>query len=377
MQQSSLVVMRTFIGALALGAAVAAASAGLDAARQAQELEMLRGATAPPNAIWIDSLDLSKMVQRRQTPRAGRSLAGGRGRGAASGPPGSPITLGGVTYEHGIGTLSINELIIDLKGQATRFLAIVGLNDNASRQGSVTVEVWLDNKKVLISDVLRVGSPPVKVDVDLTGARFLELLIDDGNDVSTGDNADWAGGLIFLKQGATEKPESWTFRSEPAPPIASGWPATPRINPPRITGGTPGRPFIFRIPATGEAPLTFSARNLPAGLTLNPSTGVITGAIAGEGRTEVEVTVTNARGTATRTLTIVGGRDALALTPPLGTHGTCGGDRWTTRRCARLPTRWSRAAWPRTAISSSASTMAGRGGATPTACCSRTRSSPT
>jgi alpha-galactosidase len=318
MQQSSLVVMRTFIGALALGAAVAAASAGLDAARQAQELEMLRGATAPPNAIWIDSLDLSKMVQRRQTPRAGRSLAGGRGRGAASGPPGSPITLGGVTYEHGIGTLSINELIIDLKGQATRFLAIVGLNDNASRQGSVTVEVWLDNKKVLISDVLRVGSPPVKVDVDLTGARFLELLIDDGNDVSTGDNADWAGGLIFLKQGATEKPESWTFRSEPAPPIASGWPATPRINPPRITGGTPGRPFIFRIPATGEAPLTFSARNLPAGLTLNPSTGVITGAIAGEGRTEVEVTVTNARGTATRTLTIVGGRDALALTPPLG-----------------------------------------------------------
>ncbi len=179
---------------------------------------MLRGTDAPPNAIWIDSLDLSKMVQRRQTPRAGRSLAGGRGgRGAgeAGGPQGAPITLGGVTYAHGIGTLSINELIIDLKGQATRFLAMVGLNDNASRQGSVTVEVWLDNKKVLISDVLRVGSPPLKVDVDLTGARFLELLIDDGNDVSTGDNADWAGGLIFLKAGATEKPESWTFPSEP------------------------------------------------------------------------------------------------------------------------------------------------------------------
>ena len=180
---------------------------------------MLRGANAPPSAIWIDSLDLSKMVQRRQTPRAGRSLAGGRGRGrgaAPGGPPGSPITLGGVTYEHGIGTLSINELIIDLKGQATRFLAMVGLNDSASRQGSVTVEVWLDDRKVLISDVLKVGSPPLKVDVDLTGARFLELLIDDGNDVSTGDNADWGGGLIFLKPDATAKPESWTFPSEPA-----------------------------------------------------------------------------------------------------------------------------------------------------------------
>ena len=45
--------------------------------------------------------------------------------------------------------------------------------------------------------------------------------------------------------------------------MASGWPAAPRINAPRITGGTPGRPFLFRIPATGEAPLTFAARNLP------------------------------------------------------------------------------------------------------------------
>jgi alpha-galactosidase len=287
-----------------------------------QEMDLLHGAEAPPNAIWIDSLDLSKMVQRRQTPRAGRSLAGGaggrRGAGAAAGPPGSPITLGGVTYEHGIGTLSINELIIDLKGQATRFLAVVGLNDNAGRQGSVTVEIWLDNKKVLISDVLKVGSPPLKVDVDLTGARFLELLIDDGNDVSTGDYADWAGGLIFLKADASAKPETWTFPAEPASPIASGWPATPRINPPRITGGTPGRPLVFRIPATGEAPLTFAARNLPEGLVLDSKTGVITGAIARDGRTDVEVSVTNARGRATRSLTIVGGKDALALTPPLG-----------------------------------------------------------
>ena len=307
-----------------LSAAIAAGTAlGPEAARASQqEIDLLRGTDAPPNAIWLDSLDLSKMVQRRQTPRASRSLAGGsggrRGAGGAAGPPGSPITLGGVTYQHGIGTLSINELIVDLKGQATRFLAMVGLNDNAGRQGSVTVEVWLDNRKVLVSDVLRVGSPPLKVDVDLTDARFLELLIDDGNDVSTGDYADWAGGVIFLKADATAKPESWTFPLEPAPPIASGWPATPRINPPRITGGTPGRPFVFRIPATGDTPLTFAARNLPDGLVLDAKTGVISGAIAREGRTDVEITVTNARGRSTRALTIVGGKDALALTPPLG-----------------------------------------------------------
>jgi alpha-galactosidase len=276
----------------------------------------LRATEAPSNAIWLDSLDLSRMVQRRQTPRAGATLAGGGGRGR--GGAAAPITLGGVVYPHGIGTLSINELIIDLKGQATRFVSMVGLDDAVKNQGSVTVEVWVDNKKAFISKVLNVGDPPVKVDVDLTGARFLELTIDDGGDVSTGDNADWGGGLIYLKPGATAKPQSWSFPSEPAPPIASGWPTAPRINPPRITGGTPGRPFLFRIPATGEAPLTFAARNLPAGLTLDAKTGVISGAIAREGRRDVELTATNAKGKAASRLTIVGGADALVPTPPLG-----------------------------------------------------------
>src|SRR5262249_47707153 len=152
---------------------------------------------------------------------------------------------------------SINELIVDLKGQATRFVAMVGLDDAVRREGSVTVEVWVDNKNKFRSQVLKVGDPPALVDVDLTGAKFLELFIDDGGDTSNGDNADWGGGLIYLKPGATEKPESWSFPSEPAPAIASGDAATPRINAPHITGGTPGRWFLFRIPATGDAPLTF------------------------------------------------------------------------------------------------------------------------
>ena len=39
----------------------------------------------------------------------------------------------------------------------------------------------------------------------------MELFIDDGGDVSTGDYANWAGAVIHLKPGATEKPESWTL----------------------------------------------------------------------------------------------------------------------------------------------------------------------
>jgi hypothetical protein len=39
-----------------------------------------------------------------------------------------------------------------------------------------------------------------------------------------GDYADWGGSLIYLWADATDRPESWTFPSEPAPPIASGSP---------------------------------------------------------------------------------------------------------------------------------------------------------
>ena len=300
---------------LVLFAAVSAPlllSASVPERSAAQDPKVLTAAEPPAGAIWLDSLDLTRMVQRRGTPRAGKS---GSGRG--NNPP--PLSLAGVTYQHGIGTLSINELIVDLKGQATRFESMIGIDDAASKgQGSVTYEIWLDNKRAFTSSVIKAGAPPQFVSVDLSGARFMEIFIDDGGDVSTGDYANWAGAVIYLKADAKDKPESWTFPSEPAPPIASGYPAQPRINAPRITGGTPGRPFLFRIPATGAAPLKFSAQKLPAGLTLDAATGIISGAIDSAGRFAVPIEVTNAAGSAKSTLTIVGGEDALALTPPLG-----------------------------------------------------------
>ena len=92
----------------------------------------------------------------------------------------------------------------------------------------------------------------------------------------------------------------------------------PAIHGPRIVGSTPGRPFLFLIPATGEKPLHFAAKNLPEGLTLDPETGIITGSLKQSGSTVVEIEVKNARGSAKRDLTIVGGQHKLALTPPMG-----------------------------------------------------------
>jgi alpha-galactosidase len=100
--------------------------------------------------------------------------------------------------------------------------------------------------------------------------------------------------------------------------VASSATAAPSLNSPRITGSTPGRPFLFRIPASGAGPLKFAAKNLAAGLTLDVTTGIITGALTRAGTTPVDVTVTGPKGKATGTITIVGSQHSLALTPPLG-----------------------------------------------------------
>ena len=92
----------------------------------------------------------------------------------------------------------------------------------------------------------------------------------------------------------------------------------PQINGPCVTGATPGRPFLFKIPATGMAELTYAAKGLPRGLVLDSKSGVIMGSLAAPGVTVVTLRVGNSKGLASRKLVIVGGEGRLALTPPMG-----------------------------------------------------------
>jgi hypothetical protein len=91
----------------------------------------------------------------------------------------------------------------------------------------------------------------------------------------------------------------------------------PRINGARLVGARPGSPFLFRVPATGKAPLTYTATGLPAGLTIDRGTGIIAGSVSAPGDYPVALKVSNALGNAHETLTIRVG-DTLALTPPMG-----------------------------------------------------------
>jgi alpha-galactosidase len=300
------------IGAVSFACLLAAAAAPTGQGPAGYDITTLSGADAPAGAVWLDSLDLTKVSIRGI--RMGRR--GGPNPNAA--PPPKPA-LGGVTYAHVLPVTGNSELWIDVKGQAARFVSMVGIDDvRKTGPGSVRFEVWLDGRLAADSGVLRSGEPPKPLSVDLKGAQRLALIVSDAGDGTREDDADWAGAMIVMQQAAA-KPETIPLPDEPAPSIASTLPpARPRVNNPHITGGTPGRPFLFLIPASGQGPLTFAARNLPPGLQLDPKTGIISGALQQEGRTAVQVTVEGPGGSSTSTVTIVAGKAALALTPPLG-----------------------------------------------------------
>jgi len=154
--------------------------------------------------------------------------------------------------------------------------------------------------------------------VDLTGVQVLTLLLDDAQDTSNGDIGVWAGATITMNEGATATPEPYDVGTDTPWPIVRGNHSEPQIHGPLIVGTTPGRPFHHLVPATGEGPLTFTAEGLPTGLKIDSQTGLITGVLESSGRTVVSLTAHGPGGIATRELTIVGGDDALALTPPMG-----------------------------------------------------------
>jgi hypothetical protein len=110
---------------------------------------------------------------------------------------------------------------------------------------------------------------------------------------------------------------------------------TPITTPPVVTGGSvdayAGVPFRYQVTGT-NAPSSFSATDLPAGLTISPTTGLITGTLPAVGSHVVTLHATNVIGTGDASLTInVGSLSdglAAAVDAPEQTFVTTGSIGW-------------------------------------------------
>lgn len=254
--------------------------------------------------VWLDELDLSQAEQEFGGPGANKSVDG------------NPLSVAGTKFDHGFGTHAGSILRIDLNGAAQRFTAMVGVDDEKKGSNRASVEFRLigDGKMLWSSGVMTADKAAKTVDVNLTGLKKLILLVGDAGDGNYDDHADW-GNAKFEYEGT--KPTVLELpREEPyilTPAVAS----TPRINGARVVGCRPDHPFLFKVPATGDRPMTFIVRGLPKGLEFDAATGIISGKIGKPSSYTVTLVAKNSQGSAKRTLKIVCGNQ-IALTPPLG-----------------------------------------------------------
>lgn len=253
------------------------------------------------DVVWLDELDAGKIHQDYGKPQINRSMRA------------KTLTVGGETFQHGIGTHANMSLWIDLAGNAQRFEAKVGLDDAAGQAGSVTFMIVGDGRVLWQSGVMRHGDKAKTIDLDVKHVQKLKLLVGDAGDGITDDHADWAQARFICER----RPATIEAPSEPKIILTPRPGPAPRINGPRVYGCRPGHPFLYRIPCQGERPVIFAADALPAGLKLDTATGIIDGVAPERGEFVVTLRAANRHGKSAREFRIVSG-DTLALTPPMG-----------------------------------------------------------
>jgi len=257
---------------------------------------------ADPETVWLSSLDLSPIMQGWGQPQADKSVTG------------TPLSIGGKKFEHGIGTHAVSVVRLQLNGGSEKFSAYVGVDDNAGNDHARIIFKVLGGGKTLFrSRPMKMGDPAKAVAVDVRGLKLVLLTAETREDISFA-HADWADAKLLVtgaRPAIVGAPHEEAYILTPKPP------RTPRINGARIFGVHPGHPLLFTIPATGDRPMTFAADHLPKGLTVDAQSGQIQGRIEQPGTYVVTLRAANALGQAKRKFKIVCG-ETLALTPHMG-----------------------------------------------------------
>lgn len=260
------------------------------------------GLAAAAGGIPLETTGLERMRTGWGTPRAGRSIDG------------NALKLGGKTFVRGVGTHAPSTHRVAARGNALSFSAMVGVDDETLGKGSVVFRVVADGK--VVAEVPAKGGEGAKrISADLAGADTVVLEVADALDGNYHDHADWCDAVFEFKEGTRPLASAeMTRQLGILTPKGNG---APHINAPARYGARPGSPIVFKVPVTGEKPVEIAVSNLPEGMSFDPASRVISGAVATPGEYTLALTASNAKGRAARKMTLVIG-DKLALTPPMG-----------------------------------------------------------
>jgi alpha-galactosidase len=291
---------------------------------------------ASAESALLSELDLSKVkVTDNIRPTVDKTIDG------------NPLKINGKTFERGICVNGYTVMYVELAGGTERFTAIAGIDDEAAqqqagrggqgrgrgqgggRQGgrgrgrgqaprTMSVRILADgNRSLFENHDIRPGTDGLAIDVDTRGVQLLAIVLDNGNQ-RYGQPPVTHVDLVDARFESTGvRPKVVAVSGEERIVLTPKAGPEPKINGPVLTGVSPGKPVLYKIPATGAKPITYSAAGLPDGLTLDPATGIISGMIKDRGTHPVTFRAKNATGETSREFKFVA-EGTLALTPPLG-----------------------------------------------------------
>ncbi len=160
------------------------------------------------------------------------------------------------------------------------------------------------------------------------GSQFTQRVVADDGGVDPMETEDLiqtsagpAAATFTFSTAGSYQAQMVAFR----PAAAGGTLAPPVITSSASATGQVGSAFNYQITAT-NSPTSFSAPDLPAGLSINTGTGLISGTPTAAGSPSITLSATNASGTGTATLALTVTNSSAGLTPsgPLSLNGQNG-----------------------------------------------------
>jgi hypothetical protein len=103
-----------------------------------------------------------------------------------------PMRIGGQTFDHGIGMHSRSTLAYDVPKGFHQLAATIGIDDAVGSQGNVVFRVLADGKEVFNSGPVTGAQPHRPLLASIDGTRQIQLIVEFGDDLDLGDQADWA-----------------------------------------------------------------------------------------------------------------------------------------------------------------------------------------
>ncbi len=135
---------------------------------------------------------------------------------------GTPLRIGSAEFDKGIGVHAPSEVVIPLKEQYRWVTFYAGVSADMTERGSVTVEVWLDGKKLHDTGVMKIKEEPRYVSLQVEGGKELKIVSTDAGDGIAADHVNLCNLRLSAGQEAP-RPDGLlptAFAGEAGPPAS-------------------------------------------------------------------------------------------------------------------------------------------------------------